>query len=86
MKKTFVFNLHNIDVSEFLSVLDTCKGKVFLVSSDGDKINLRSKLSQLVGLTRLIEGGTITEAAIYCENIEDESKLFRLNLFGREAV
>ena len=45
-------------------------------------LDLRSKLCQLVGLTRLIEGGRIAEASIICENKNDESKLFRLNMFG----
>jgi hypothetical protein len=78
---TPILNLHDIDVTEFLAVLDTCEGNVYLVTRDGDRLNLRSKLSQLVGLTQLIEGGKITEASIVCENRNDESKLFRLNLF-----
>lgn len=78
---TPILNMHDINVSEFLAVLDTCEGNVFLVTRDGDKLNLRSKLSQLVGLTQLIEGGKIAEASIVCENKNDESKLFRLNLF-----
>ena len=78
---TPILNMHDINVSEFLAVLDTCEGNVFLVTRDGDKLNLRSKLSQLVGLTQLIEGGKIANASIICENKEDESKLFRLNLF-----
>ncbi len=80
--KTPVLSLHNIDVSEFLDVLDTCKGNVYLVTRDGDKLNLMSKLSQMVGLTRLIEGGKITEAYVICDNPEDERRLFRLNMFG----
>ena len=83
--KTSVMSLHNIDVSEFLNVLDTCKGNVYLVTHEGDKINLKSKLSQLLGLTRLIEGGKITEACLICDNPADESKLFRLNMFGDTA-
>ena len=79
---TPILSLHDIDVSEFLAVLDTCKGNVFLVTHEGDKLNLKSKLCQLVGLTRLIEGGKITEAFVVCDNKEDESKLFRLNLLG----
>ena len=78
---TPILNMHDINVSEFLAVLDTCEGNVYLVTRDGDKLNLRSKLSQLVGLTQLIEGGKIAEASIVCENKNDESKLFRLNLF-----
>lgn len=79
---TSVMSLHDIDVSEFLGVLDTCEGNVYLVTHEGDKLNLKSKLSQLVGLTQLIEGGKITEAFIICDKPADESKLFRLNMFG----
>ena len=79
---TPIMSLHNIDVSEFLSVLDTCKGNVYLVTREGDHLNLKSKLCQLIGLTKLIEGGKITEAYIMCDNKEDESKLFRLDLYG----
>ncbi|MBW7573108.1 hypothetical protein [Caproiciproducens faecalis] len=76
--------LHDVDVPAFLKVLDQCEGNVFLVSREGDHLNLKSKLSQLVGLTQLIEGGKIAEAFIVCEKPEDESKLFRFNLFGTE--
>ena len=75
--------LHNVDVPDFLAVLDSCKGNVYLVTREGDKVNLRSKLCQLVGLTQLIEGGKIAEAYIICENPDDESKLFRFNLLGK---
>jgi len=74
--------LHDVDVNSFLKVLDECKGKVFLVTDEDDRLNLKSKLSQLVGLTRLIEGGKIAEAFVICENQEDESRLFRFNLYG----
>ena len=79
---TPIIELHDIDVTEFLAVLDTCQGNVFLVTREGDHLNLKSKLCQLVGLTQLIEGGKIAEAYIVCENPEDEKKLFRFNLFN----
>ena len=62
---TPILSLHNIDVAEFLAVLDTCEGNVFLVTNEGDRLNLKSKLCQIVGLTKLIEYGNITEAIIY---------------------
>ena len=74
--------LHDVDVQSFLAVLDTCEGDVFLVTREGDHLNLKSKLCQLVGLTKLIEGGKITNAYIVCQNPEDETKLFRFNLLG----
>ena len=75
--------LHNVDVPDFLAVLDSCKGNVYLVTREGDKLNLRSKLCQLVGLTQLIEGGKIAEAFVMCDNEEDERRLFRFNLFKK---
>ena len=79
---TTVVSLRNIDVSKFLTVLDTCKGNVYLVTREGDHLNLKSKLCQLIGLTQLIEGGRIAEAYVLCDNPEDESKLFRFGLYG----
>ncbi len=81
-----VVSLHNIDVDKFLAVLDTCKGNVYLVTREGDHLNLKSKLCQLIGLTKLIEGGKITEAYILCDNKEDESRLFRFNMFGEDGT
>lgn len=78
---TPILNMHDVNVSEFLAVLDTCEGNVYLVTRDGDKLNLKSKLSQLLGLTQLIEGGKIANASIICESKDDERKLFRFNLF-----
>ncbi len=72
-----IMDLHNIDVTEFLDVLDTCEGNVYLVTNEGDRLNLKSKLCQLIGLTKLVEGGRIAVASIFCDNKDDESKLFR---------
>lgn len=76
--------LHKVDVKAFLSVIGTCEGDVYLVTDEGDRLNLKSKLCQLIGLTKLIEGGQITNASIECQNPDDESKLFRFNMFGAE--
>ena len=81
-----IMDLHNIDVTEFLAVLDTCEGNVYLITTEGDKLNLKSQLCRLVGLTKLIEGGKIAEASILCDNKNDESKLFRFNCFGADRV
>ncbi len=76
------FSMNNVDVKEFIKALDLCKGNVMLITSENDHFNLKSKLSQLAGIINLIEGGRIVDAKIYCDDPEDESYLFRLNLFG----
>ncbi len=76
------FCMHNVDPKAFIEALDRCTGKVMLVTDDGDQFNLKSTLSQLAGLVKIIEGGNLVKACIICENMEDESKMFRLNMFG----
>lgn len=78
------FEMNHVDVKKFMKALDMCKGNVYLVTDEGDRFNLKSKLSQITGLVKLIEGGNLVQARIYCENPEDESLLFRLNLFGSD--
>lgn len=74
--------MHNVNVTDFINALDKCKSGVYLVTAEGDRLNLKSKLCQFIGLAKLIEGGKISEARIECDSPEDESMLFRLNLYG----
>ncbi len=76
------FNMNNIDVQSFMKALDSCKGDVMLITEEDDRFNLKSKLSQIAGIVNLIEGGKLVNAKISCSNPEDESMLFRMNLFG----
>jgi len=79
-------SMHNIDFQKFMEAIDQCKGEVYLVTAEGDKLNLKSKLCQVIGLARLIEGGTISEAKIVCSNPDDDSLLFRFNLYGDKIL
>lgn len=74
--------LHDVDVRGFMDALDACEGNVYLVTEEGDRLNLKSKLSQMMGLMTLIQGGRLLEAKLECDKPEDASRLFRMNLFG----
>ena len=71
------------DINKFFEIVDSCTGKVELVTGEGDRLNLKSKLCQMIGLTKLIQGGTI-DATLLCTNAEDDSKMFRFALYGEE--
>ena len=74
--------LQNItDVKGFFDVVNQCKGTVELVTTEGDVLNLKSKLCQMLGLANILQKATISEATIRCANKEDESLLFRFNLY-----
>ncbi len=76
-----VWSLSNVDVNEFLSIIDKCQSNIYLVTEEGDKLNLKSKLCQLVGLQKLIEGGIISNATLVCDNIKDEEILVKYKLY-----
>ncbi len=78
--------LHNIDFKNFMEAIDCCKGNVYLVTEDGDRLNLKSKLCQMIGITQIIQGGKISQAKVVCENPEDDSFLFRFNLYGAKVI
>ena len=73
--------IHNIDIKEFIAALDQCKGDVFLETDEGDVLNLKSNLCQIAGLANILSGAVIAEATIRCTDPEDESLLFRFNLY-----
>lgn len=73
--------LHNINLPDFIKTLDSCKGDVFMETADGDILNLKSKLCQIIGISNILKGAEISEATIRCSNPEDESILFRFNLY-----
>ena len=72
-------NITNIE--KFFEVVDSCKGKVELVTGEGDRLNLKSKLSQYVSMAKLFSDGTISELELLAYEPEDINKLvnFMLN-------
>lgn len=73
--------LHDLDVTDFIKTLDHCKGDVLLETPEGDILNLKSKLCQMAGIANILKNAVIVEAAIHCTNPEDETLLFRFNLY-----
>lgn len=43
------------DVEGFFKVIDACEGKVELITGEGDRLNLKSKLCQYVSLSSLLK-------------------------------
>lgn len=70
------------DIEKFFDVIDSCKGKVELVTSEGDRLNLKSKLSQYVSLANVFSDGTIEEIEIIIHEKEDREKLIQYMIQG----
>ena len=63
------------DIDKFFKVVDSCKGKVELVTGEGDRLNLKSKLTQYVSLAKIFSNGDIPELEIVAYEKDDVDKL-----------
>lgn len=68
-----IYNIKNVNT--FFDVIDQCKGDVLLLTKDGDELNLKSKLSQYVSLTKFFGAGTIPELEIKAKEPKDLIRL-----------
>jgi hypothetical protein len=79
------FTIHNFDFNKLIEFASTAKGDVYLKTADGDSLNLKSKLTQLLALSSAVDWGNVGEAIVVCSDPDDESRLFRLNLYGTDS-
>lgn len=63
------------DIEKFFKVVDECKGKVELVTDEGDRLNLKSKLTQYVALASAFKDTTIGEMELIAHEPEDVQRL-----------
>ena len=65
------------DLEGFFKAVDSCEGKVELVTGEGDRLNLKSKLSQYVSLANIFSQGAteIPELEIIAYEQGDMQKL-----------
>ena len=65
------------DVDNFFKTVDKCKGEIELITSEGDKLNLRSKLCQYVSLSKIFSDAKIDEITIAVSDPSDVELLLQ---------
>ena len=70
------------DVEGFFKVVDSCKGRVEFVTGEGDRLNLKSKLSQYVSMANIFSNGEIPELEVIAYEKEDTDKLIQFMMDG----
>ena len=65
------------DVDAFFNIIDECRGPVELVSPEGDRINLKSKLSQYLSMATIFSNGYIKELDLVAQDKEDVERLIK---------
>ncbi len=72
------------DIDGFFKVIESCGGKVELVTGEGDRLNLKSKLSQYVSMANIFNNAEIPELEIIAYEKEDTDKLIQFMMEGAE--
>lgn len=57
------FEIHDFDFNKLIQFASKAKGDVFLETPDGDVLNLKSRLTQLLALSSAIDWGNVGTAA-----------------------
>lgn len=82
-ERTKQMKVKNItDIEKFFDVVDHCEGKVELVTGEGDRLNLKSKLSQYVSLANIFSNGEIPELEIIAYEKNDIERLIDYMVLG----
>ena len=70
------------DTEEFFKVVDQCKGTVELVSSQGDRLNLKSQLTKFVTVTELFHNESLIKELDLVAYEKEDIELLMKYMFG----
>jgi hypothetical protein len=70
------------NVEKFFSTVEKCHGRVELLTKQGDRLNLKSKLSQYVSLTGMFSDPTIEEMDLLLSEPDDANLLLEFLIRG----
>ena len=71
------------DVEGFFKLVDSCQGRVELITGEGDRLNLKSKLCQYVSLTGILNSDVeIPELEVVAYEPEDTQKIINFLMRG----
>lgn len=65
------------NISDFFQVVDSCKGRVELLTGEGDRLNLKSKLCQFLSISQIFAKSEDLHLEIIASEEEDLKKLYQ---------
>lgn len=72
------------NIPEFFKVVDGCKGRVELLTGEGDRLNLKSKLCQYMSIGQIFSRSEDLHLEIVASEEEDLQKLCKYFLKNEE--
>ncbi len=64
-------------VKELFEVIDSCSTNVQLITGEGDCLNMKSKLSQYLSMTRMFVDGDIPQMEFVVNDEKDAEKIMQ---------
>ncbi|MCI6698871.1 MAG: polya polymerase [Lachnospiraceae bacterium] len=77
---------HVDDVEGFFNEVNQCKGQVLLVDEEGNRLNLKSRLSKVIAYANVFSGGEIEEMEILTSDPADMTRLMNFEAYGARKV
>ena len=77
-----LFNVNENNIDKFFKLVEECSGKIELVS-DGFRLDLRSKLAQYVGITKIFMNKEVEEIELVVYEPDDANKFLEFMLDGK---
>lgn len=74
-------NVSNIE--GLFEIINKCKGNVELVSQEGDRINLKSRLAQYLSIAGVFSNGYVRELEIQIEDPDDRDRILEFVMSGK---
>lgn len=70
-------NINHVNIAELAAAIRSCRGKVCLLTEEGDCLNANSILSAIVGLSSIVQLADHQSIRISCENPADQAIIDR---------
>lgn len=77
-----LYNLKEKNIDKFFEIIDSCEGRIELVTNEGDRLNLKSKLTQYLSLAKIFSNEYIREMELVAYNPNDAHKLLNFMISG----
>ncbi|MDD3930804.1 MAG: hypothetical protein GXY22_06675 [Clostridiaceae bacterium] len=68
-------NLRSVNATELTNLVNTCSGRVCIVTSDGDCLVFNSKLSDRIGLDTILKVAEHRDVTIQCDDQQDQQRI-----------
>ncbi len=76
--------LQNVnDIDALFQKIKQCKGTVELVSKEGDRLNMKSKLTEMLIIAKAFTHDTIKEMELVCHEPEDVAMMVDFMVNGK---